>query len=94
MVRSVVEENSTTSVKISKSMVKMVTLFLMQPRVYGQYAEENNESYQGEELNEKKTGGCRLRFYILVFLVYTIMVFGFGIYIGYVNGRCSGCIER
>ena len=83
MVRSIVEGNNTTQVKISKSMVKMVTLLLLQPRVYGQHAEESNESYH----SEKKIGGYKMGCYILVFLVYTIMIFGFGIYIGYVKWK-------
>ena len=87
MVRSIVEENSVTSWKISKSMVKMVTLFLLQPRAYGQFAEESNDSYQSENIDEEQTGGSRLWFYIFVFLAYTIMVFSFGIYVGYVKWK-------
>lgn len=46
-----------TKVKISKSMVKMVTLLLLQPRVYGVHENGSNESYNPEELDNQKVGG-------------------------------------
>ena len=87
MVRSTVEENSETKVKISKSMVKMVTLLLLQPRVYRVHEDGSNESYNLEEFDNQKVGGYKWSYYIMAFLLYTIMVFGFGVYIGYAKWK-------
>ena len=66
-------------------MVKTVALLLLQPRVYGIHENGSQESYNPEEFDNQKVGGYGWSYYILAFLLHTVMEFGFGMYIGYMK---------
>ena len=71
---ALVEEKSETKVKISKSMVKMVTLLLLNPGAYGQQENENEENFTADENKSQTFQVFGWLTYILVFVSYTILV--------------------
>ena len=87
MICALVNDENETKIKVSKPMVKMVTLLLLQPGVYGLPEGETEENYTIEEYEGQNYKVSGWLVYTLMFLVYTIVVFGVGIYVGYVKWK-------
>ena len=88
MVCALVEEKSETKTKISKSMVKAVTLLLLQPGAYGQQENESDENLTTSSANSRsQTNYGWWSVYILMFLIYTVIVFGAGVWLGYTKWK-------
>ena len=87
MICALVTDESEIRAKVSKSMVKMVTLLLLQPGVYGLPEGETEENYTIEEYEGQNYKVFGWLVYTLMFLVYTIVVLGVGIYVGYVKWK-------
>ena len=87
MISALVEEKSETKVKISKSMVKMVTLLLLNPGAYGQPEDGSEENFTADENDGQTYRSHGWLIYILVFVIYTIFVAGCGMWVGYTKWK-------
>eukprot|EP00913_Durusdinium_trenchii_P019223 g18065.t1 len=88
MVNAVMEGTSNLTSKIPTSMVKMVTLLLLQPVAFG------GEGTDGqEEKNEQYTKAGGWEGYVMV-IAYSLLVFAFGICCGYVYRLRVGIFLR
>lgn len=77
MVNAVIEGTSNLSSKIPTSMVKMVTLLLLQPVAFGG---EGSGGYDEEKVYYMKAYGWE---HYLMVIIYSMIVFAFGICCGY-----------
>ena len=87
MISALVEEKNETKVKVSKSMVKMVTLLLLNPGAYGQQENESEENFTTGESKSQIFQVMGWLTYILMFAIYTILVMSFGMRVGYTKWK-------
>ena len=87
MISALVEEKNETKVKVSKSMVKMVTLLLLNPGAYGQQENESEENFTTDESKSQIFQVMGWLTYILMFAIYTILVMSFGMWVGYTKWK-------
>ena len=87
MISALVEEKSETKVKVSKSMVKMVILLLLNPGAYGQQENGCEENFTVDENKSQTFQIVEWLTYILMFVSYTILVIGFGMRVGYTKWK-------
>ena len=73
MVSAVIEGTANLSAKIPTSMVKMVTLLLLQPVAFGG---EGDNGYDDKNVQYTKSGGWE---HYLMMIIYSLIVFAFGI---------------
>ena len=87
MVNAVMEGTSNLTSKIPTSMVKMVTLLLLNPGAYGQPEDGSEENFTADENDGQTYRSHGWLIYILVFVIYTIFVAGCGMWVGYTKWK-------
>ena len=88
MMTIMVQETSEASPKIPNGMVKMVTLLLLQPVAFGS---EDGRDYDKDKENYQSGGGL---VYFFMFVLYSMIVFAFGMICGYLYRTRIGIFLR